>query len=96
MPVGGPVMRTPGFGGGPMPVGEPPLRVGGFGGNTMPDPNPLAAGRPVLGTMHKGGKIKKTGLYNMKKGEKVVPAKGKLTAKDRASAFRQNHKRYEP
>lgn len=32
---------------------------------------------PVLGSMKKGGKIKKTGLYRLHKGEKVVPSKKK-------------------
>jgi hypothetical protein len=42
--------------------------------------------RPVLGMMHKGGTIKKTGLYEMKKGEKVTPTKGKMPGKGKLTA----------
>lgn len=31
--------------------------------------------QPVLGSYKKGGKVKKTGLYKLHKGEKVVSAK---------------------
>ncbi len=31
--------------------------------------------RQVLGNFHKGGRVKKSGAYNLKKGEKVVAAK---------------------
>jgi len=33
--------------------------------------------QPVLGSYKKGGKVKKTGLYKLHKGEKVVPVKSK-------------------
>jgi hypothetical protein len=35
----------------------------------------------VLGIMHKGGTIKKTGNYRLKKGEAVVPLSALLRAK---------------
>lgn len=58
----------------PIPMGPTPASPYG-------DPNrrPLRqypipmGGRRVLGTMKKGGKIKKTGLYKLHKGERVVP-----------------------
>lgn len=33
--------------------------------------------RRVMGSFKKGGKVKKTGLYKLHKGEKVIPAKKK-------------------
>jgi len=35
---------------------------------------PARASQPVLGTFEKGGDVKKTGLYQLEKGEKVTPA----------------------
>lgn len=41
--------------------------------------NPVRGG--VLGVMHKGGKVKKTGKYLLQKGERVVPVSSLLRAK---------------
>src|ERR1017187_890614 len=81
MPVTRGPFNGPGVTGGPMPVQSPPI-YGGGGPRVPGGPMPFQP-RPVLGTMHKGGIIKKSGLYNMKRGEKVVPTKGKLTSKER-------------
>lgn len=35
---------------------------------------PVGPARPVLGVMHKGGRVKKTGAYLLKKGETVKRA----------------------
>jgi len=35
----------------------------------------------VLGTLHKGGKVRKSGLYRLKKGEHVVPLKSMKNVK---------------
>ncbi len=43
------------------------------------DFNPILQGHPVLGSFKKGGKVKKTGLYRLHRGEKVA----KLTANAR-------------
>lgn len=83
MPVIGQGPRQP-FSPGPSP-GPMPIR-GGFGGGAPVQRQPLVQPpigpiRPMLGTMHKGGIIPKTGAYQMKKGEKVIPAgRGKLAA----------------
>lgn len=63
--IRGPV-RSPGFPGmpvnpvGPAPVGPSPFRP----------PAPIA--NPILGTFHKGGKVKKSGVYRLLAGEKVL------------------------
>ena len=61
----------------PIPVG--PTGVGTFGAGPRgprypvgPSRGPMFGGR-VLATMKKGGKVKKTGLYKLHRGEKVVP-----------------------
>lgn len=76
-PIAGP-MRT-GLGGPAQPWRDP-----SEGRGPMPIPEPPIQRFPVLGTMHKGGKVPKTGPYQLKKGEHVLP-KGahKLTAKTR-------------
>lgn len=71
------VPRTPMFSA-PAPSPMQPAPPGGGGGGPSRTPMPLRGAnpmRPVLGTMHKGGPIKKSGLYNMQKGEQVIPAK---------------------
>lgn len=51
-----------------------PIQVGPEQGFTPPQPiRPL--GRPILGQFHKGGKVPRTGAYQLKKGEHVI-AKG--------------------
>lgn len=50
------------------PIGGP-QRFGGFGGYQQPAP-PVA--NPILGTFHDGGKVKKSGVYRLLKGEKVL------------------------
>jgi hypothetical protein len=64
---GGPI-ATPRFGGGIPMQGQPapPMR--------MQQPR-------VMGSMKKGGKIKKTGVYKLHKGEKVVPVSSLARAK---------------
>lgn len=37
--------------------------------------------QPILGSFKKGGKVKKTGLYKLHKGEKVIPVKALKTVK---------------
>ena len=44
----------------------------------------------VKGKMHEGGTIKSTGLYEMEKGEKVIPAKGHAYEHLKVEAF-PNH-----
>jgi hypothetical protein len=44
------------------------------------DFNPILQGKPVLGSFKKGGVAKKTGLYKLHRGEKVM---GKLTTSAR-------------
>ncbi len=41
-------------------------------------------GMPLLGSMKKGGKVKKTGAYKLHKGEKVVPTGKRAAAKRKA------------
>lgn len=41
--------------------------------------------RPILGAMHDGGEVKKTGVYELEEGETVTPAPGKK----RASEYRK-------
>lgn len=43
--------------------------------NNMPRVATNRSEQPVLGSYKKGGKVKKTGLYKLHKGEKVVSAK---------------------
>lgn len=43
--------------------------------------------RPILGAMHQGGEVQETGAYNLEKGEKVLPKKGK--APGRSSEYRK-------
>lgn len=50
---------------GPMPVRPDPRSVG------RPMPGPMPMMRP-LGSFKKGGKVKKTGLYKLHKGERVT------------------------
>lgn len=54
------------------PIGGPPMPVG-------PDRGGAPAFRPwgarFYGSMKKGGKVKKTGLYKLHKGERVMPTK---------------------
>lgn len=77
--------------GGPGPVGPPmrtpvaPPGTGGFtpGGPQLPRPV-SGMRRPILGSFKKGGKVKRTGLYQLHSGEKVVP-RGGLKAKVRAT-----------
>jgi hypothetical protein len=67
---------------GPMPVG--PVRRGIM---TQPE-NPTLGGPgmqlnpPILGGFKKGGKVKKTGLYRLHKGERVIKAGAKMKLKD--------------
>ncbi len=56
-------------------------------GLSGPTPSPRAEQRditpdasrpsPVLGSFRKGGNVRKTGLYRLHKGERVVPRRGK-------------------
>ncbi len=67
----------------PRPVSPfQPVQPGG-GGSPFSGPRPIA--QPVrggiLGVMHKGGKVKKTGKYLLKKGERVVPVSSLMRAK---------------
>lgn len=48
--------------------GMRPMAPGGFRAAPI-------AGRPVLGSFKKGGKVKKTGLYKLHAGEKVTSLK---------------------
>lgn len=57
-----PIMPTPVAG--PRPAPGMPLR-------------PVSPVRPVLGAFHKGGTVKKTGAYQLLKGEKVLVHKAK-------------------
>jgi hypothetical protein len=64
----------PGFGARPV-SGNPIMRQGSVGpmaGGQMPGP----VQRPIA-SMKKGGKVKKTGLYKLHKGETVKKAKSK-------------------
>ena len=60
---------------------KPVLRGGPVlsGGTTRLNP------RPILGSYKKGGKVKKTGLYMLHKGEKVQTKKSVLREKVRAT-----------
>lgn len=60
--MGGPV-SMPAPVRGPMPYGGTPMPV-------MPVRNPMQG--PVLGSFKRGGKVKKTGLYKLHRGEKVM------------------------
>ena len=51
------------------PVSTPGVPATGMG-------KPVMASN-VLGVMHNGGKVEKTGGYSLEKGEKVIPAKEK-------------------
>ena len=67
------------FGGGRFGGGTPPGAGGvGFGGPVRTE--------PVIRSMKKGGKVKKTGKYKLHKGERVVPAK-KARKRGDTSAF---------
>lgn len=69
----------------PRPVGVParPVGVGSWPSSPSPvipnrGPEPMPQGPMngrIMGTFHKGGKVKKTGNYRLKKGEAVVPLK---------------------
>lgn len=59
-----PTMPTPVAGPRPSPIGGMPMR-------------PVSPVRPVLGAFHKGGTVKKTGAYQLLKGEKVLVHKAK-------------------
>lgn len=50
----------------PMPTAPP---------QGLPGP-PVPPGQPPLGSMQKGGRVSKTGNYQLHKGETVVPAAG--------------------
>lgn len=56
------------------PIGQP-----GPAGRPMQDgpmPGPVRGyGRPLLGSFKKGGKVKKTGVYKLHKGERVMATK---------------------
>jgi len=58
-----------------MPPSSPvaPIGIGGEQQINTPVARPL--GRPILGQFHKGGKVPRTGAYQLKKGEHVI-AKG--------------------
>jgi len=75
----------PGFSGG-QPIGGP-VRFGGqvgpMGGGGM---RPQMPGQRPIASMKKGGKVKKTGLYKLHKGETVKKAKAKGKKSD-TSAF---------
>jgi hypothetical protein len=70
-----------GFGGPGNPVGGPVVRqTPQWPANPVPNrgPMPLSGGPRqgmVVGTFHKGGKVKKTGNYRLKKGEGVIQLK---------------------
>jgi hypothetical protein len=71
MPIGG----TPG----PMPEAPPPNNPM----QTLPMrreglPEAMPGGMRMLGNFKKGGKVKKTGLYKLHKGERVLRAKMSL------------------
>lgn len=51
----------------------PPRPAGNMQASPMPPPPPVVGGQP-LGSLKKGGIVKKTGLYKLHAGEKVVPA----------------------
>lgn len=68
LPVGG----GGGMGRRPMPVGPAPAPVGGGFGDAPRQPRPIGPAQPILGTFHKGGMVKKSGVYKLKKGEKVL------------------------
>ena len=58
----------------PGPIQRPtpaPAAIGGRSGMTRTKTGGVV--RPVLGSMKHGGKVKKTGLYRMHKGENVMP-----------------------
>jgi hypothetical protein len=71
-----------------MPGYEPenplPIRAPMRGGPTDATPPVRAPMQPVLGQFKKGGKVPKTGLYKLHKGEEVKPV-GKLNAAKRNS-----------
>ncbi len=65
---------TPRFPTRPMPPAVPgPMRYGARDGAGPLTFNPRTG--LSLGSFKRGGKVKKTGLYQLHKGEKVVPAK---------------------
>lgn len=74
---------NPVFGGPARPVGPAPV-MGGLGalqaGGTpfLPNRGPMPGPRGTMGTFHKGGKVRKTGKYLLKKGEHVIPKKKKM------------------
>lgn len=51
----------------------PPATAGNLQATPMPPPPPVVGGQP-LGSLKKGGIVKKTGLYKLHAGEKVTPA----------------------
>ena len=63
-------------GGMPRWGGQPPM-AGQFSEPGVPGAEGMQQGRmrgmPFYGQMHKGGRVKKTGLYKLKKGEHVIP-----------------------
>ena len=58
------------------PILSPRPQIGG----SVPMNYPTLKGRPILGSFKKGGKVKKTGLYQLHKGEKVTPLRAKVKA----------------
>jgi hypothetical protein len=49
--------------------------------------NPILQGKPVLGTFHRGGLVKKSGLYRLKKGETVAKLSADARKKIPTSKF---------
>lgn len=45
----------------------------------------------ILGSFKKGGKVKKTGIYKLHKGEKVVKAKKKGSKRSKMPVFKQTN-----
>lgn len=56
------------------PIGQP----GPVGTPMQQGPMPVGRSmmtRPILGSYKKGGKVKKTGIYKLHRGERVMPTK---------------------
>ncbi len=52
----------------------------GRGVKELPPPRQLQAKQPaVIGSFHKGGKVRKTGIYRLREGERVIPRRGRKT-----------------
>lgn len=55
-------------------------------------PVPVVRPSPVIGSLKRGGKVKKTGTYKLHAGERVVPARGVKDVESHQYNFRKDRR----